>query len=41
MLISEKYSRKKSKLDIKGENKIAGFVKINQKKKNKNNKKKN
>jgi hypothetical protein len=40
-LISEKYSRKKLGLDIKGENKVAGFVGINQKKKDKNNKKKN
>ena len=41
MLISEEYSRKKSGLDTKGEDKVAGFVGTNQKKKNKNNKKKN
>jgi hypothetical protein len=39
MLISEKYLRKKSELDTKSENKIAGFVETNQKKKDKNNKK--
>src|SRR5277367_4341994 len=41
MLISEEYLRKKSGLDIKDEDKIAGFVGTNQKKKNKDNKKKN
>jgi hypothetical protein len=41
ILISEKYLRKKSGLDIKDKNKVAGFVRINQKKKNKDNKKKN
>jgi hypothetical protein len=41
MLISEKYLRKKSKLDIKGKNKVAGFVGTNQKKKDKDNNKKN
>jgi hypothetical protein len=29
MLISEKYLRKKSELDTKGKNKVAGFVKTN------------
>jgi hypothetical protein len=29
MLISEKYLRKKSELDIKGEDKVAGFVGTN------------
>jgi hypothetical protein len=41
MLISEEYLRKKSELDIKDEDKIAGFVRINQKKKDKDNKKRN
>jgi hypothetical protein len=41
ILISEKYSRKKSGLNIKNKNKITGFVGTNQKNKNKNNKKKN
>jgi hypothetical protein len=41
MLISEEYSRKKSGLDIKDEDKVAGFVGTNQKKKDKNNKKRN
>jgi hypothetical protein len=41
MLISEEYLRKKSELNIKGENKVAEFVGTNQKKNNKNNKKKN
>jgi hypothetical protein len=41
MLISEKYLRKKLGLDIKGEDKVTGFVGTNQKKKDKNNKKKN
>jgi hypothetical protein len=41
MLISEKYSKKKSELDTKSKNKIAGFVRTNQKKKDKDNKKKN
>jgi hypothetical protein len=41
MLISEKYLRKKSGLDIKGKDKVTGFVGTNQKKKDKDNKKKN
>jgi hypothetical protein len=41
ILISEKYSKKKSKLDTKNKNKITGFVGTNQKKKDKENKKKN
>jgi hypothetical protein len=41
MLINKKYLKKKSGLDTKDEDKIAGFVRINQKKKDKNNKKKN
>jgi hypothetical protein len=41
MLISEKYLRKKLRLDTKGEDKVTGFVGINQKKKDKDNKKKN
>ena len=41
MLISEEYSRKKSGLDTKGKNKVAGFVGTNQKKKDKDNRKRN
>jgi hypothetical protein len=41
MLISEEYLRKKSGLDTKSEDKVAGFVGTNQKKKDKDNKKKN
>jgi hypothetical protein len=41
MLISEKYLRKKSGLDIKCKDKVAEFVGTNQKKKDKDNKKKN
>ena len=41
ILISEKYLRKKSRLDIKDKDKVAGFVKTNQKKKDKDNKKRN
>jgi hypothetical protein len=41
MLISEKYLKKKLELNIKGKDKVTRFVGINQKKKDKNNKKKN
>jgi hypothetical protein len=41
MLISEKYLKKKLGLDTKNKDKITEFVRTNQKKKNKNNKKKN
>ena len=41
MLINKKYLKKKSRLDTKDKDKVTGFVGINQKKKDKDNKKRN